>query len=54
MASTLDYRIGSVHFLPCGDGYVDVDGRFDSFKIKMERFFDNDIPVKIPNGACRT
>ncbi len=39
----LDYRIGSVHFLPCGDGYVDVDGRFDSFKIKMERFFDNDI-----------
>ena len=39
----LDYRIGSVHFLPCGDGYVDVDGRFDSFKIKMERCFDNDI-----------
>ena len=32
-----------MHFLPCGDGYVDVDGRFDSFKIKMERFFDNDI-----------
>jgi len=39
----LDYRIGSVHFLPCGEGYVDVDGRFDSFKIKMERFFNNDI-----------
>ncbi len=39
----LDYRIGSVHFLPCGDRYVDVDGRFDSFKTKMDRFFDNDI-----------
>ena len=39
----LDYRIGSVHFVPCGDGFVDVDGSFDSFKGRMERHFHNDI-----------
>ena len=35
----LDYRIGSVHFIPSAEGMVDVDGRFESFKGKMERFF---------------
>ena len=39
----LDFRIGSVHFIPAGDGFVDVDGHFDSFKVKMSRYFDNDI-----------
>ena len=39
----LDYRIGSVNFVPCGDQYVDVDGNFESFKVKMARYFDNDI-----------
>ena len=39
----LDYRIGSIHFVPCGDQYVDTDGSFDSFKIKMNRFFNEDI-----------
>lgn len=39
----LDYKIGSVHFIPCGDTFVDTDGHFDNFKIKMSRFFDNDI-----------
>ena len=39
----LDYRIGSVHFLPSDSGFVDVDGRFESFKGKMERFFNDDI-----------
>lgn len=39
----LDYRIGSVHFLPTGEGMVDVDGRFETFKTKMNRYFDNDI-----------
>lgn len=40
----LDYRIGSVHFVPDRSGtYVDIDGRFESFKQKMEQFFDNDI-----------
>lgn len=39
----LDYTIGSVHFIESDCGYVDVDGRFDSFKVKMERYFANDI-----------
>lgn len=40
----LDYRIGSVHFIPSQDGVpVDVDGSFANFKIKMERYFHNDI-----------
>lgn len=39
----LDYRIGSVHFIPSDFGYIDIDGRFENFKIKMERFFHHDI-----------
>ena len=41
----LDYRIGSVHFIPSfeGEGYVDIDGSFDNFKPKMEKYFYNDI-----------
>lgn len=39
----LDYRIGSVHFVPCGDIFVDTDGHFESFREKMVTFFDNDI-----------
>ncbi len=40
----LDYRIGSVHFIPNQSGdYVDVDGNFDNFKEKMERDFNRDI-----------
>lgn len=41
----LDYRIGSVHFIPSfvSDEYVDIDGDFDNFKKKMERYFHNDI-----------
>lgn len=40
----LDFTIGSVHFIPNQDGiYVDVDGHFDNFKMKMERYFHNDI-----------
>lgn len=40
----LDYKIGSVHFIPCCDGsFVDVDGRYDNFKKKMAKYFDNDI-----------
>lgn len=40
----LDYRIGSVHFIPAQDGtLVDVDGRFESFKRKMAEHFHNDI-----------
>ncbi len=42
----LDYRIGSVHFIPSfenPDEYVDIDGHFDSFKVKMGKYFHNDI-----------
>lgn len=40
----LDYKIGSVHFIPSQDGVlVDIDGRFDSFRRKMKDFFHDDI-----------
>lgn len=39
----LDYRIGSVHFIPYGDTFVDVDGSFSRFKLNIEKYFDNDI-----------
>lgn len=40
----LDYRIGSVHFIPAQDGtLVDIDGHFDSFKHKMSEYFHEDI-----------
>lgn len=42
----LDYRIGSVHFIPSihDDGImVDIDGRFSKFKSKMGKYFDDDI-----------
>lgn len=43
----LDYRIGSVHFIPADDGFVDVDGRFENFKVKMAKYFDNDIEAVV-------
>ncbi|MCM1337055.1 MAG: histidinol-phosphatase [Candidatus Amulumruptor caecigallinarius] len=39
----LDYAIGSVHFLPAADGYVDIDGRFERFKRNMAEHFADDI-----------
>lgn len=39
----LDYKIGSVHFIPCNDIYVDTDGSYENFKVKMGKFFHNDI-----------
>ncbi len=41
----LDYKISSVHFIPsfCNEGYVDVDGSFENFRIKMQKHFYNDI-----------
>ncbi|MDE7449885.1 MAG: histidinol-phosphatase [Paramuribaculum sp.] len=39
----LDYIIGSVHFIPNDSGFVDIDGRFESFRDKMSRYFANDI-----------
>lgn len=46
----LDYRIGSVHFIPAfdeEDKYIDVDGRFQTFKEKMQMFFHNDIEAVV-------
>lgn len=40
----LDYTIGSVHFIPDQEGiYVDIDGRFESFREKMHAHFHGDI-----------
>ena len=41
----LDYRIGSVHFIPSfnSDEYVDIDGDFQNFSRKMKRYFEGDI-----------
>lgn len=40
----LDYRIGSVHFIPCQLGeMIDIDGSHDNFDKKMERYFGGDI-----------
>jgi histidinol-phosphatase (PHP family) len=40
----LDYTIGSVHFIKNQEGhFVDIDGRFESFKLKMQQHFGNDI-----------
>ena len=42
----LDYRIGSVHFIPAisnPDMMVDIDGKFPGFKERMGKYFDGDI-----------
>ena len=42
----LDYRIGSVHFIPDIENpsvMVDIDGKFHDFKARMTKHFNNDI-----------
>lgn len=41
----LDYRIGSVHFVPDPDTGtpIDIDGRFESFRRKMHDYFHDDL-----------
>jgi histidinol-phosphatase (PHP family) len=40
----LDYRIGSVHFIPSQSGeMIDIDGSHENFNLKMERYFASDI-----------
>ncbi len=42
----LDYRIGSVHFIPAIDNpsdMVDIDGKFPDFKVRMAKYFNGDI-----------
>lgn len=44
MSLPLDYRIGSVHFIPSKSGeLIDIDGSADRFKINMATKFGNDI-----------
>lgn len=46
----LDYRIGSVHFIPAFDDpatYVDIDGRYERFEPKMHRYFHDDIEAVV-------
>ncbi len=50
----LDYRIGSVHFIPSGDGFVDIDGRYESFCKKMGIYFDNDIEYVVHSYYSQT
>ena len=41
---SFDYSIASVHFIPDAEGtLVDIDGRFEHFRERMERHFNNDI-----------
>ncbi|MBQ7691748.1 MAG: histidinol-phosphatase [Muribaculaceae bacterium] len=49
-ALPLDYRIGSVHFIPSfvnPQEYIDIDGRYEKFKAKMGFFFHNDIEAVV-------
>lgn len=42
----LDYKIGSVHFIPSFENekeFIDIDGDAESFKHKMSQYFHNDI-----------
>lgn len=53
----LDYSIGSVHFIPCQSGeLIDIDGHFDSFRNKMDKYFRNDIRYVVEtfySQSCR-
>ena len=49
-ALPLDYRIGSVHFIPSfvnPQEYIDIDGRFEQFKVKMGTYFLGDIEAVV-------
>lgn len=46
-ALPLDYRIGSIHFIPSDSGLIDVDGRFPSFQKKIHQFFNDDIEAVV-------
>lgn len=52
----LDYKIGSVHFIPTQDGKteIDVDGRPDSFIRKMHEWFDDDIRYVVDTFFARS
>lgn len=50
----LDYRIGSVHFIPSSTGPVDVDGSYARFREKMATYFDNDIDSVVKSFYSQT
>lgn len=51
----LDYSIGSVHFIPCQSGeYVDIDGNFENFRKKMDKYFHNDIRYVVETFYSRS
>ena len=51
----LDYRIGSVHFIPSQAGEpVDIDGHFDSFKRRMRDHFRGDIDYVVDTFFSRS
>lgn len=46
----LDYKIGSVHFIPSfidEKEFIDIDGNYDEFKIKMHKYFYGDIEAVV-------
>lgn len=46
----LDYKIGSVHFIPSfadASQFIDIDGNFESFRTKMDKYFNNDIEAVV-------
>lgn len=46
----LDYKIGSVHFIPSFDNtkqFIDIDGDFESFNRKMSDYFHDDIEAVV-------
>lgn len=53
-AMDLDYKLSSVHFIPCGDIFVDTDGSFENFKVKMSNHFDNDIVTVVKTFYAQT
>lgn len=51
----LDYRIGSVHFIPSQDGVpTDIDGHFDRFSLRMKDVFHDDIRYVVETFYSRT
>ena len=54
-ALPLDYRIGSVHFIPSQDGeYIDIDGSSERFTQRLKDNFRNDIEYVVHTFYAQT
>ena len=45
-AIPLDYKLASIHFIRSFNNpeeFIDIDGHYDTFKVKMEKYFNGDI-----------